>query len=321
MTPEHQRPVATTEVRRPQRRLGPHTLRLLFLLCVANVHVAILGCETPEAFRQRNAGHLTGAAGVSGGGGAGAGSLGTGGQLDAAGTGGTGSAIGGSAGTGGDTGQADASSAAGSGMDGGAGSDVSGMSSDSGAAGADGSSGVAGTDGGASAGGASGSNGGAAGGGAAGSGGVAGTAGASGSSGVNHCDYKNWNASASATDAGSTIVRGIDGNLATRWSSGRSQDGTDWYQVNFGGAVKLTNITLNNTADNSSNDYPRAYAVYGSTDGVTFSGTPFGTGTGATNSTVINFAQQIVMAIKIKDTGSVIGTWWSIGELQTTCSM
>jgi hypothetical protein len=54
---------------------------------------------------------------------------------------------------------------------------------------------------------------------------------------------------------------------------------------------------------------------------VTFSSTSFATGTGTTGSTVINFPQQIVMAIRIKDTGSVNGTWWSIGELQTTCSM
>jgi hypothetical protein len=206
-------------------------------------------------------------------------------------------------------------------MDGGFASDALGTPSDAGPAGTDGSSGVAGTAGGGSGRGASGSTGGAAGGGAGGSGGVAGTAGASGSSGVNHCDYKSWTATASATDAGSAIPRGIDGDLTTRWSSGRGQDGTDWYQVNFGGTVKLTKITLNNTSDNSSNDYPRAYAVYGSTDGAIFSGSPFATGTGTVGSTVISFAEQIVMAIKIKDTGSVVGTWWSIGELQTTCSM
>lgn len=313
--------MAITDARRLQRAHGPHALRPIFLLCVAYIYVTILGCDAPEAFRRGNAVQLTGTGGIGGGAGAGVGGLGTGGQLGAAGTAGTGPAISGSAGTAGASGQGDASSTAGSGMDGGAGNDALGTSSDSNAAGAGGSSGVAGTAGGVSGGGSPGSTGGTAGGSAGGSGGISGTAGASGSSGVNHCDYRNWNATASATDSGSTISRGIDGDLATRWSSGRGQDGTDWFQVNFGGTVKLTKITLNDTSDNSSNDYPRGYAVFGSTDGVTFSGTPFATGTGTAGSTVMSFAEQIVMAIKIKDTGSVVGTWWSIGELQTTCSM
>jgi hypothetical protein len=85
--------------------------------------------------------------------------------------------------------------------------------------------------------------------------------------------------------------------------------------------VRLTNITLNNTGDSSGNDYPPAYAVYGSTDGHSFNATAFATGTGAANATVIGFSEQTAMAIKIRNTGSVSNNWWSIGELQLTCSM
>ncbi len=126
---------------------------------------------------------------------------------------------------------------------------------------------------------------------------------------------------ASSGSASSVPLQSIDGNLGSRWTSGRNQDATDSYTVNFGGVVKLTSITLNNSGDGSAGDYPRGYAVYGSTDGVNFGSTPFATGSGAYGNTVINFAQQSVMAIQIKDTGSVNGIWWSIGEFQTTCSM
>ncbi|MEA2699179.1 MAG: type domain, partial [Myxococcales bacterium] len=70
----------------------------------------------------------------------------------------------------------------------------------------------------------------------------------------NFCDRASWRATASRGD-GPGPFAGIDGNLATRWSSLRGQDGTDWYQVDFGGPVKLTNITLNNTQV-SPYDYP-----------------------------------------------------------------
>ena len=117
-------------------------------------------------------------------------------------------------------------------------------------------------------------------------------------------------------------LQGIDGNLTTRWTSGRSQDGTDFYQVDFGGTVKLTKITLDNTMDgkNAPADFPTGYQVFGSTDGTTFRGTPFVTGSGTVNSTIITFPQQTVRAIKIKEVGAKV-TWWSIGELQTVCAL
>jgi len=87
--------------------------------------------------------------------------------------------------------------------------------------------------------------------------------------------------------------------------------------------VKLSSITLDNTQDGASSslDYPHTYAVYGSTDGVAFAATPFVSGSGAAKSTVINFAPETVRAVRIKNTASVSGIWWSIGEFKTTCSL
>jgi F5/8 type C domain/Carbohydrate binding module (family 6) len=136
---------------------------------------------------------------------------------------------------------------------------------------------------------------------------------------VNYCDRHKWTAKASDNNSDASDM--IDGSLSGRWSSGADQDGSEWVSVDFGGNVKLTSITLNNT-QTSGSDYPGSYAVYGSSDGVSFDSSAFKTGSGASNSTVISFSQRTVRAIKIKQTGtSNGGRWWSIGELQTACSM
>jgi hypothetical protein len=113
-------------------------------------------------------------------------------------------------------------------------------------------------------------------------------------------------------------ANGIDGDLTTRWGNGRFQDGTDWYKVDFGGLVRLDSITLDNTMTYPT-DCPGAHAVYGSTDGTTFTG-PFATGNGTEGKTVIQFPAQSVRAIKINQTGlSRKAYWWQIGELQIHC--
>jgi hypothetical protein len=138
---------------------------------------------------------------------------------------------------------------------------------------------------------------------------------------VDYCDRSNWKATASVTAGdGAGPIGGIDGNLTTRWANNKGQDGTDWYAVDFGGLVKVRSISLNNTQAYP-DDYPGAYAVYGSSDGIAFDATPFATGNGATNSTVIAFTERTVRAVKIKQTGTSRSTnWWQIGELQLACS-
>jgi hypothetical protein len=135
---------------------------------------------------------------------------------------------------------------------------------------------------------------------------------------VNYCDYKNWTATATNGAAGNAI----DGDLSSRFTTGRAQDGTDAITVNFGGTVKITGVTLNNSST-SSGDYPGGYAIYGSSDGMTFGTTAIATGSGAATQTVATFAQQTVRAIKIVQTGTANSShWWSIGEVQVAgCAM
>jgi F5/8 type C domain len=143
----------------------------------------------------------------------------------------------------------------------------------------------------------------------------------SGSVGPNYCDISKWVASASNFTT-ALPQAALDGNVTTRFSTNRPQDGTDWFQVNFPGMVKMSTITLNGGgAFDDALDFPGGYALYGSTDGTTFSSTPFATGSGTANQTVITFAQQSLKAIKVKQTGTTNSArWWSIDEFQTNCT-
>jgi hypothetical protein len=137
---------------------------------------------------------------------------------------------------------------------------------------------------------------------------------------VDHCDRTRWTATASVwKDPVRPLAGAIDGDLTTRWGTGRNQDGTDWYQVDFGARIRLSGITLNNQRA-FPGDYPGGYAVYESSDGTKFTG-PFVTGEGTVDMTVIQFPERTVRAIQIKQTGTARSAfWWQIGEFQVDCS-
>jgi F5/8 type C domain len=92
----------------------------------------------------------------------------------------------------------------------------------------------------------------------------------------------------------------------------------DSFKLDFTGTVKLTSLTLNNS-QNSSGDYAGSYALYGSTDGTSFSSTPFANSSGAAGITTIHFSEQVVKAVKIVVT-SARAAWWSISEIQSSCA-
>jgi F5/8 type C domain len=146
------------------------------------------------------------------------------------------------------------------------------------------------------------------------------TGGSDGNSGVNHCDPAQWTATASTSPANRVPPNAIDGDLTTRWGTGRSQNNTDWFQVDFGGVVKLSGITLNNTKV-VPGDYPGNYAVHVSMDGAQF-GEPIASGAGAPNMTVIHFAPQTARAVRINQIGTNRPmNWWQIPEFQPDCEM
>jgi fibronectin type 3 domain-containing protein len=117
---------------------------------------------------------------------------------------------------------------------------------------------------------------------------------------------------ASSSTAGSDAPdNALDGNLATRWSTGTSQVNGQWFQVDMGSTNVFNKLVLN--AINSANDYPRGYQVFVSNDGINWSG-PVATGTGSSGITTITFTPRATRYIRIIQTGSVSGTYWSIDE-------
>ncbi|HXA44065.1 MAG TPA: carbohydrate-binding protein [Candidatus Angelobacter sp.] len=119
-----------------------------------------------------------------------------------------------------------------------------------------------------------------------------------------------WTAS-SSTSGGDSPGNALDGNLATRWSTDTSQASGQWFQVDMGAANVFNKLILN--AVNSANDYPRGYQVTVSNDGINWSG-PVATGVGSPSITTISFAAQSARYIRITQTGSASGTFWSIDE-------
>jgi hypothetical protein len=140
---------------------------------------------------------------------------------------------------------------------------------------------------------------------------------------ANYCDHSRWAVSASSSTSGTSTdaaLNSIDNDDVSRWSSGRYQDGTDWFKVDFGGLVTMSNLTLTNGAYDP-NDYPGSVALYGSTDGVTFSSVAFATASGAPQ-TVVTFPTQTLRAVKLKQVGTANRThYWSIHELDTDCQL
>ena len=119
-----------------------------------------------------------------------------------------------------------------------------------------------------------------------------------------------WVAS-SSTSGSDSPANALDGNLNTRWSTGASQANGQWFQVDMGSANVFSKIVLNTV--NSPSDYPRGYQVFVSNDGINW-GSSVTTGTGSSAITTITFATQTARYIRITQTGSAPGNYWSIHE-------
>jgi hypothetical protein len=119
-----------------------------------------------------------------------------------------------------------------------------------------------------------------------------------------------WIAS-SSTSGSDDPGNALDGKLTTRWSTGGSQTPGQWFQVDMGAVNVFSKIILNYI--NSGNDYPRGYQVTVSDDGINWS-SAIASGAGSSSSTTITFAPQAARYIRITQTGSAAGTFWSIDE-------
>ncbi len=120
-----------------------------------------------------------------------------------------------------------------------------------------------------------------------------------------------WAASASSTESGGSPTYAIDGNISTRWSTGAQQTPGQWFQVDMAATNTFYELVLD--AASSSSDYPRGCQVNVSNDGSNW-GSPLATGAGTSALSVITFPVQAARFIRVTQTGSVSGLWWSIHE-------
>jgi hypothetical protein len=108
-----------------------------------------------------------------------------------------------------------------------------------------------------------------------------------------------------------------DGNRNTRWATGRPMEPGDWYVIDLGIESVINGVTLD--AASSGGDYPRGYEVYTSFDGGNWSG-PLVEGKGTQPLTAITFPEPVRgRYIKIIQTGSVPGLFWSIHDIKVDC--
>jgi hypothetical protein len=121
-----------------------------------------------------------------------------------------------------------------------------------------------------------------------------------------------WVASASTPNAGADLpANALDGNTASRWTTGVVMAAGQWFQVDMGTAQTVSQIQM----DSANGDYARAFSVYVTNDTANL-GTAVATGTAAGTPVNVSFTAKSGRYIRV-----VLGTipagttaWWSIQE-------
>jgi glucose/arabinose dehydrogenase/mono/diheme cytochrome c family protein len=124
-------------------------------------------------------------------------------------------------------------------------------------------------------------------------------------------DRKDWKLTAS--HALGDVALAIDGKADTRYTTKTPQKPGMWFQIELPQETTINGLELESAK--SPNDYPRGYTVELSADGQQW-GKPVATGKGSGPETVIQFPATKTKFIRINQTGSVGGLYWSIHELQ-----
>lgn len=109
------------------------------------------------------------------------------------------------------------------------------------------------------------------------------------------------------------LYKAIDGDPATRWSTGEPQQPGQWFQIDMGYIANVRKVALDTTG--SAGDYPREYSVFVSNDGKSW-GDAVLKGTGNGPVTEIPLPHQRARFVKIEQTGKADGMFWSIHELK-----
>ncbi|WP_327743787.1 discoidin domain-containing protein [Streptomyces europaeiscabiei] len=119
-----------------------------------------------------------------------------------------------------------------------------------------------------------------------------------------------WQATASASSSDDPPSKAIDGDAATRWSSGHGMQPGDWFQVDLGSTRTFDQLVLDTSA--SSGDFARRYEVYTS-DGGTSWGKSIATGPGSTVTRIL-LPTTTARYVRVVNKSSS-GSWWSIHDV------
>ncbi|GHS96678.1 hypothetical protein FACS189421_02130 [Bacteroidia bacterium] len=123
-----------------------------------------------------------------------------------------------------------------------------------------------------------------------------------------------WIATASSrASVGEDPQMALDNDWNSRWSSGVSQAGGEWFSVDMLEPQTFNTIIL--YQQGSANDYPRGYKAYLSNDKDNW-GDPVLTGTGTPGDSTLLILPEVqnVRHVKIVQTDKADGLWWSIHE-------
>jgi hypothetical protein len=113
-----------------------------------------------------------------------------------------------------------------------------------------------------------------------------------------------WTATASGTYSAPANM--LDGDLGTRWTTGRSMTSGQSVTVDMHAVHAINQVSIDSAR--SVADYARGYQVFLSTDGSTWTGA-LASGTGYLPQITVTFAQQEVPLHQVVRTGSD-GHWW-----------
>ncbi|RPK27968.1 discoidin domain-containing protein [Paenibacillus xylanexedens] len=118
-----------------------------------------------------------------------------------------------------------------------------------------------------------------------------------------------WSVTTSTGDDAAAI---LDGSDQTRWTSGQTQTGGEWIQIDLGASQPVNRIVLDSA--HSGEDFARGYEVFTSLDGEQW-GEALASGEGSDPLVSIPFASHEARYIKVVQTGTD-SHWWSVAELE-----
>ena len=127
-----------------------------------------------------------------------------------------------------------------------------------------------------------------------------------------------WKATASHPTSGDLPPNLLDGKI-TRWSTGKAQSGDEWLQIDFGLAVTINHVNLQQGDD--TNDYPRTYSVIVSNTAKDLNGAVSATGSGKSGVSTAILLPTLATGryLLIKQTATSL-SWWSAEEIEVSCS-